>query len=59
MPNAATTSHPSGSKRGRRVLRLPWIRVEELLLDPNKKIAVRGKLPGHDTRHYVPIDQRS
>jgi citrate synthase len=38
-----------------------WIsQWEELLLDPEQKIArPRQIYLGHDTRHYVPIDQRS
>src|SRR5438876_45297 len=33
---------------------------EEMLLDPEQKIArPRQIYLGHDTRHYVPIDQRS
>src|SRR5689334_11757326 len=38
-----------------------WIaQWEEMLLDPEQKIArPRQFYVGHDTRHYVPIDQRS
>src|SRR5207248_1183499 len=38
-----------------------WIaQWEEMLLDPEQKIArPRQIYLGHDTRHYVPIDQRS
>jgi citrate synthase len=38
-----------------------WIaQWEEMLLDPEQKIArPRQIYLGHDTRHYVPIDQRN
>ena len=38
-----------------------WIaQWEEMLLDPEQKIArPRQIYLGHDTRHYVPIDERS
>jgi citrate synthase len=38
-----------------------WIsQWEEMLLDPEQKIArPRQIYLGHDTRHYVPIEQRS
>jgi len=38
-----------------------WIaQWEEMLLDPEQKIArPRQIYLGYDTRHYVPIDQRS